>query len=165
LDDAAAAELESGAGSQSLRAGIRLLDTWRDRSNGAVLYWVDREHGLVRDDRPALQWVQCDLVKGAWRSRGSGGATTQSASELLTEKHPGLHRLGSASAGDPVRLTYAIASPEVSTIDLRSDIGRSERWPASDGFCLLGTIHQDPITYAYALNAAGDPLTSEPLLL
>lgn len=42
LDLAAAAKLESEAGSEKLRAGLRLLDTWHDRAYGAVLFWVDR---------------------------------------------------------------------------------------------------------------------------
>lgn len=142
-----------------------MLDCWRDRSYGAVLFWVDRELALLSPDRAALHCVQCELVSGSWRSRGSGGATTQSASELVAEKGPGLHRLGGGSAGDPVRLTYAIASREVATIELRSDSGKSERRPGADGFCLLGITHQDPITYAYALDSACDLLRSEPLLL
>jgi hypothetical protein len=109
--------------------------------------------------------VQCELVHGAWRPRGSGGTTTHTASELLAEKGAGLHRLGGGSAGDPVRLTEAIASPEVSIIELRSDDGKSERAPGMDGLCLLGITHQDPITYAYALDSTGDSLPSEPLLL
>jgi hypothetical protein len=165
LELAAAAELESGAGSEGLRAGIRVLDRWRDRSYGGVLFWADREVGLIRPDRPALHRVQCELLNGAWRGRGSGGMTTPSASELIAEKGPGLHRLGGGSAGDPVRLTDAIASPEVSTIELRSDRGKSERRPGMDGFCLFGITHQDPITYAYALDATGDPLPGEPLLI
>ncbi len=165
LNLAAAVELESGAGSQGLRAGIRLLDRWRDRPFGAVLFWVDRELGLISRDRPALHRVQCELVNGAWRNRGSGGTTTQSAAELLVGKGPGLHRLGGGSAGDPVRLTDAIASPEVSTIELRSDRRKSHRRPGMDGFCLLGITHDDPITYAYALDSNGDLLPSEPLLL
>jgi hypothetical protein len=165
LNLAAAAELESGAGSDGLRAGLRLLDRWRDRPCGAVLFWVERELGLVSPDRPALHCVQCELVNGAWRGRGSGGTTTQSGPELLAEKGPGLHRLGGGSGGDPVRLTYAIASPEVSTIELRSDRGKSYRRPGMDGFCVLGITHQDPITYAHALDSTGDSLPSEPLLL
>jgi hypothetical protein len=165
LELAAAAELESEAGSEALRAGIRLLDRWRDRSYGAVLFWVDGELGLISPDRPALHFVQCGLVNGVWRSRGSGGTTTQSASELLAERGPGLHRLGGGSAGDPVPLTDAIASPEVSTIELRSEARKFGRRPGIDGFCLFGITHQDPVTYAHALDATGDLLPGDPLLL
>jgi hypothetical protein len=103
-------------------------------------------------------------VDGAWRSRGGGGAGTFSASKILVEVGVGLHRLGGGSR-DPVPLTQAIASPEVSSIELRSDDGLSERQPGRDGFCLLGITHQDPITYAHALDATGAALPGEPLLL
>jgi hypothetical protein len=162
LNLAATAKLQSGAGSEQLRAGLRLLDTWRDRAYGAVLFWVDRELGI---DHSMLHVVHCELVEDAWRSRGNAGATTRSAAELVAEAGSGLHRLGGSSGGDPVRLTHAIASPEVSTIELRSAAGLSRRRPGTDGFCLLGITHQDPITYAHALDSTGRLLPSEPLLL
>jgi hypothetical protein len=165
LELAAAAVLESGARSQELRPGIRVLDWWRDRPHGGVLFWVESGLGFISPDRPTLYCVQCELVNGAWRGCGSGGGTMRSASELIAERGPGLHRLGGASAGDPVRLTHAIASPEVATIELRSDRGHTHRRPGMDGFCLLGITHDDPITYAHALDATGDPLPREPLLL
>lgn len=76
----------------------------------------------------------------------------------------GLHRLG-GSSHDLVRLTFAIASPEVTTIHLRGAHDLSERWPGVDGFCLFGITHQDPITYAHAVDATGAVLPDEPLLL
>lgn len=162
LNLAALAKLESGAGSENARAGVRLLDTWRDRAYGAVLFWVDRELGM---DRSVLHVVHCQLVNDVWRSRGNGSATTQSAGEIIAKNGPGLHRLGGSSAGDPVRLTHAIASPEVSTIELRSAAGRSQRQPGVEGFCLLGITYHDPITYAHALDSIGRSLPGEPLLL
>ena len=92
-------------------------------------------------------------------------APRRKATEIVAESGPGLHRLGGSSGGDPVRLTHAIASPEVSTIELRSAAGRSQRRPGVDGFCLLGTTHQGPITYAHALDSTGRSLSSEALLL
>ena len=96
--------------------------------------------------------------------RGAGGSGTSTASEILAELGVGLHRLGGGSR-DPVRLTEAIASPEVVSIELRSDQGVSRRAPGVDGFCLLGITHSDPITYARPLDANGQPLGSQRLLL
>ena len=165
LDLAAAAKLESGAGSGKLPSGVRFLDTWRDRSYGAVLFWVDPGVGLWDADGPVLQIVHCELVDDAWRSCGRGATSTRSAPEIIAEKGPGLHCLGGSSPGDPVRLTHAIASPEVSTIELRNARGVSERRPGVEGFCVLGITHQDPITYAHAVDSIGHSLPSEPLLL
>lgn len=165
LDRAAAAELQSGADSARLPAGVRLLDAWLDRSFGAVLFWLDRDLGRFESDRRALHVCDCEFVGGAWRSRGHAGATARSVAEIIAEKGPGLHRLGGSSAGDPVRLTHAIASPEVSTIELRNALRVSERRPGVDGFCLLGITHQDAITYAHALDSSGAPLPTEPILL
>jgi hypothetical protein len=64
-----------------------------------------------------------------------------------------------------MRLTRAIASPEVASIEMRSDRGISSRSPGVDGFCLLGITHSDPVTYAWAVDTAGRPLPGEPLLL
>jgi hypothetical protein len=66
---------------------------------------------------------------------------------------------------DPVRVTTAFASPEVVSIELRSDQRVSKRAPGVDGFCLLGITHSDPITYARPLDANGEPLGSDSLLL
>lgn len=164
LDLAAAAALDSGAGSRSLRGGVRLLDAWRDGSHGAVLFWLDGARGLWDADHPVLHHVDCELHDGAWRCRGSGAAWAQSAGEILARTGPGLHRLGGGSQ-DPVRVTCAIASPEVTTIELRSARGVSERRPGVDGFCILGITHQEPITYAHAFSSTGDALPGEPLLL
>jgi hypothetical protein len=172
LDLAATDVLESGTGSDQLRAGVRLLNSWRDRSYGAVLFWVDGglgfwhgDHLVMQRDLPALHLVHCELVDGTWRSRGTGSAETESVSEILADRGPGLHRIGGGSAGDPVRITYAIASPEVSTIELRSDQGHGERRPGAGGFCVLGITHEDPITYARGLDRTGAALPGEPLLL
>jgi hypothetical protein len=40
-----------------------------------------------------------------------------------------------------------------------------ERPPGRHGFTLLGITPEDPITYANAINEAGEQLTGEPLLL
>jgi hypothetical protein len=76
----------------------------------------------------------------------------------------GLHRLGGGGR-DPLRLTIAIASPDVSTIQLRSQQSITDRAPGVDGFSLLGITHTDPITYAHPLDARGSQIGSEPLLL
>ncbi len=82
LEVAAAAQLDSGAGSEKLLAGVRLLDTWRDRAYGAVLFWVERELGLDS----VLHVVHCELADGAWRSRGNAGATTPRAAEIVARR-------------------------------------------------------------------------------
>lgn len=111
-----------------------------------------------------LHLVHCDLLDDAWSSRGGEGWSTFTAAEILSETGSGLHRLGGA-AHDPVRVTLAIASLEVSSIQLRSDYGTGERQPGEDGFCLLGITHHDPITYARALDANSEALPGEALPL
>src|SRR6202035_5976498 len=104
-----------------------------------------------------------ELIDGVWRSRGGGGGNTSTAGEILAKKGVGLHRLG-AGPRDPVRLIQAIASPEVVSIELRSDQGVSSRSPGVDGLCVFGITHDDPITYARPLEAQGQPVGTESLL-
>jgi hypothetical protein len=165
LELAAIARFESDADAGAgLRSGVRMLDCWRDARYGAVLFWVDRELDLRGFGHAVLHNAHFELANGVWRTRGGGGGGTFTASEILAEKGVGLHRLGGSSC-DPMRLTLAIASPEVSSVELRNDHGISSRAPGVDGFCLLGITHSDPITYARPLDADGRPLASEPLLL
>lgn len=165
LDLVAMAELARGLETaQATRHGVRLLDSWRDGDHGAVLFWADRELDLWGHGHAVLHLVHCDLLDDAWRSRGGGGWSTFTAAEILSETGSGLHRLGGA-AHDPVRVTLAIASLEVSSIQLRSDHGTAERQPGEDGFCLFGIAHHDPITYARALDTRREALPGEALLL
>lgn len=94
----------------------------------------------------------------------AGGASSATAEELAAEKGSGLHRLGETSL-DPVRLVQAFASPDVSTIELRSDRAITSRRPGLDGFCLLGTTLGDHITYAHAIAHDGQPTASKPFAL
>ena len=161
----AAARLEAGPEAELvLPAGARILDTWRSGEHAAVLFWADGELDAWGFGHAVLRHVDLRLVDGVWQGRGGGGAGTHSAAEILADLGPGLHRLGGSSA-DPVRLTRAIAGPEVALIELRTDRGVSSRPPGVDGFCLLGITHSDPITYASALGTDGRPLPGEPLLL
>ena len=164
LSLAAVVRLESGDAEVDLPAGVRVLDCWRSGEHGAVLFWADRELDAWGFGEAVLHHVDLEWVDGIWRGHGGGGAGTFNAAEILGDLGPGLHRLGGSSA-DPVRLTQAIASPEVAMIELRSDRGVSSRPPGADGFCLLGITHSDPITYASALDTDGRPLPGEPLLL
>lgn len=162
LDLLAMAELESGHETAvALPHGVRVLDSWRDGDHGAVLCWVDRELGLWRHGNAVLRLVHCDLVDDVWRSGGWG---TFTAAEILAETGGGLHRLG-GGGHDPVRVTVAIVSSEVSSIQLRSDQRMVERRPGEDGFCLFGITRHDPITYAHPLDATGAVLPGDPLLL
>jgi hypothetical protein len=61
LDLIAIAKLESGQESSRVaRAGVRLLDTWRDGRHGAVLFWVDRELDLSGFGQAVLRHVDSD---------------------------------------------------------------------------------------------------------
>jgi len=165
LDLVAMGELARGVGTaQAMRRGVRLLDSWRDGDHGAVLFWADRELDLWGHGHAVLHLVHCDLLNDGRRSRGGGGWSTFAAAEILSETGNGLHRLGGA-AHDPVRMTLAIASLEVSSIQLRSAHGTVERRPGEDGFCLFGITPYDPITCARALDAGRQALPGEPLLL
>ena len=162
---AAIATLE-GAPESAIRLspGVRVLDSSRRDERGAVLFWVNRELDLWGRGHAMLHHVDLERVDGAWRGRGGGGGGSMSASEILAEMGIGLHRLGGASS-DSVRLTWAIASPEVASIELRTADGIRSRHPGDDGFCLLGIDSGDSITYARALDTHGCPLAGEPLLL
>jgi hypothetical protein len=161
---AAALLTEDHDATPGLRPGVRVLDRWSDGDYGGVLFWVSQELDLWGFGKAVLHTVSCELIDGAWQERGGGGGGARPAGEILARTGPGLHRHGSHGS-DPLRLTRAIASPDVASIQLRSDVGVSERQPGIDGFCLIGITHQDPITYAHALDAAGLPLPGEPLLL
>jgi hypothetical protein len=150
--------------SVALPAGVRILDHWRNGRYGGVLFWVGRELDPWGSGDAALHHEGLELIDGAWRWRGGGGGGTSAAGEILARKGVGLHRLGSGLK-DPVRLIQAIASPEVVTIELRSDLGVSLHAPGVDGFCLFGITHSDPITYACPLDLQGQPVGSERLLL
>jgi hypothetical protein len=166
LNRAAVARLESGTDVEAeLPVGIRILDSWHSGEHAAVLFSADRELDLWGFGHAVLQQINLRWVERAWHARGGGAAGTFSAAEILADLDPGLHRLGGSSC-DPVRLTQAMATPEVATIELRSsDREVSRRTPGVDGFCLLGTTYSDPITYASAVDLAGLPLPGEPLLL
>lgn len=148
----------------ALRPGVRVLDRWTDGHFGGVLFWVSEELDLWGVGKAMLHTVSCELIDGAWPTQGGGGGSGRPAGEILARTGPGLHYLGSSSS-DRLRLTRAIASPEVASIQLSSDSVVSERQPGIDGFCLIGIAHQDPITYARAFDAAGLQLPGEPLLL
>jgi hypothetical protein len=147
-----------------LPPGARVLDSWRRDERGAVLFWVDRELDLWGHGHAVLHHLELQRVDGAWRGRGGGGGASLTASEILAETGLGLHCLGGASS-DSVRLTWAIASPEVASIELRTQGSIRSRHPGHDGFCLLGSDSRDSITYAHALDTNGRPLAGEPLLL
>lgn len=148
-----------------LPAGVKALDLWSNGRYGSVLFWVDREldisdfgHAVLIHDNAKR------FPDGKWRSTGGGAMGSYEPQRILADLPPGLHKLGAGSQ-DPMRVTVAIASPDVDEIRLRDANSTHERPPGVDGFCLLGITHQDPITYAYALNSEGEKLPSEPLLL
>lgn len=140
-----------------------MLDIWRCGEHGAVLFWVNRDLDLWGFGHATLHLVEGQRVDGVWRTNGGGGWGTLSAAEYIADDGPGLHNLG--GGGDPMRFTIAVASPEVSSIELRSDQDVSSRSPGAEGFCLLGISERDPITYARGLDADGQPVGSESLLL
>lgn len=144
--------------------GVTLLDRWSNKRYGAVLFWVSSDMGLHDWGLPSLERVDFEWTGDEWHSARGGGISGATAPELVHDRGPGLHRLGGGGR-DPLRLTIAIASPDVSTVQLRSQQGIADRAPAVDGFSLLGITHTDPITYAHPLDARGSPVGSEPLLL
>jgi hypothetical protein len=164
VDLAALARLESTPDvALDLPVGVRMLDIWRSGEHGAVLFWVDREVDLWEFGHANLHLVEGELLDGVWGVTGGGGWGIFAAADYIAKDGGGLHRHGGGSYG-PVRLTVALVSPEVSSIELRSDHGASSRSPGVDGFCLFGITHSDPITYARPLGADGQPLEGELLL-
>ena len=167
LDRAALAGVESAtidvaAGRPS---GARVLDRWRSGEHAAALFWVDAEFdpwGFGHGD--ATLHLSEQQFDGKWRGAGGGGFGTFTAAECIAKDGVGPHRLGGSSGG-PARLTVAVATPEVSSIELCSDRRSSSRPPGAEGFCLLGITDNNPITYARALDANGQPLGGESVLL
>jgi hypothetical protein len=152
--------------SEPFPANARVLDRWDGEDRGAVLFWIPAEFdvwGFGHGDA-TLHLVHGRQVDGVWRSSGGGGSGAFSAAEYIAEHGVGLHRFGGGSS-DGTRFTYAVASPEVSSIELRSDEGVSVRAPGAEGFCLLGTTEDSPLTHARPLDAAGEPLHTQILLL
>jgi hypothetical protein len=149
-----------------LPSGVRVLDRWRSGEHGGVLFWVDAELDLwgFGDGHAVLHLVAGQLIDGKWRLNGGGGWGTFPAAEYIASDGVGLHRVGGSHDG-AARFTIAVASTEVSLIELRSDYGVSVRAPGAEGFCLLRITVSDPVTHARALNANGQLLGSDSLLL
>jgi len=143
--------------------GVRMLDVWRSGEHGGVLFWVDREVDLWGFGHANLHLVEGERVDGVWRVSGGGGWGTFAAAGYIAGDCVGLRRHGGSSGG-PVRFTLALASPGVSSIELRSDRGASSRSPGDDGFCLFGVLNDDRITHARAFDVDGRPLGDELLL-
>jgi hypothetical protein len=152
--------------SVDLPSGVRVLDQWRSGEHGGMLFWADAELDLwgFGDGHAILHLVAGQQIDGEWRSNGGGGWGTFPAAEYIASDGVGLHRLGRSQNG-AARSTIAVTSSEVSSIELRSDYGVSSRSPGAEGFCLLRITDGDPMTYARPLNANGQPLGSESLLL
>ena len=146
-----------------LPVGVRVLDVWRRGERGAVLFWVDRAVDFWGFGHPNLHLVEGGRVDGVWRVCGRCGWATFAAAEYIARDGVGLRRHGSGSGGT-VRFTLALASPEVASIELRSDRGTSSRSPGDDGFCLFGVVNGDPITHARPFDVHGRRLGDELLL-
>ncbi len=145
--------------------GVRALDLWRDRANGAMLFWVDAEADLHGRREPVVMEVLARYADGAWRVVAGASASSGPLDELAAELPPGLHRFGGSSA-DRVFLTWAVATPEVVMIRLRDESGRvRERPPGRHGVVLLGVTSEDPLTHAYAVDRAGEEMPGELLTL
>jgi hypothetical protein len=149
-----------------LPSGVRVLDQWRSGEHGGVLFWVSAELDLwgFGDGHTTLHLVEGQRIGGAWRLNGGGGWGTFPAAEYIASDGAGLHRLG-ASQNGAARSTIALASSEVSLIELRTDHRVWSRSPGAEGFCLLRIPDSDSITYARPLDATGQPFGSESLLL
>jgi hypothetical protein len=145
--------------------GVRALDLWRDGPNGAMLFWADAEADLNGRHEPVLCDVGVQRTEGAWRAVSRASVSSKPLEELTAGLPPGLHRCNRSWA-NRVFLTWALATPEVAVIRLRDDSGRvRERPPGRHGLVLLGVTSEDPLTHAYAIGRADEPLPTEPLTL
>jgi hypothetical protein len=135
--------------------GVTPLDLWSNGRYGSVLVWVDRELDISDFGHALLVHHNATrLQDGNWSSTGSGGMGCQEREQILAGLPSALHRLGGGSQ-DPMRVTIGIASPDVAAIRLRDTNAARQRAPGVDGFFVLGITHQDPITYASALDSEG----------
>lgn len=167
LDRAGLARVRSAnAVADELPAGVRMLDRWRSGEDGAVLFWVgpDLDPWGFGQGTATLHLVEARQVDGEWRNDGGGGWGAFTAAEYIAMDGVGLHRLGGSSGGT-ARLTIAVASREVSSIELRAHQGVTSRPPGADGFCLLGITAGDPVTRARPFARDGEPVGSATLLL
>ncbi len=144
---------------------VRILDLWSDQRYGAVLFWVDASLDLYGNGEAVLDARHARRSgHDAWTPLGAGGMSTQTAERILDGRPPGLHRLGGGSS-DPLRITIGIATSDVTVIRLKSAEGSTDRQPGTDGFFIIGITFEDPITYAYGVDHAGQSIPGERLLL
>jgi hypothetical protein len=145
--------------------GVRALDLWRDGPNGAMLFWADAEADLNGCHEPVLCDARVQRTEGTWRAAGGASVSSKPLDELTRGLPPGLHRFNRSWA-NRVFLTWALATPEVAMIRLRDDSGSvRERPPGRHALVLLGVTSEDPLTHAYAVGRAGEPLPTEPITL
>lgn len=149
--------------------GVQALDLWHHGPDAAMLFWVEQEADLMGSGDAVYYDVYLEKEGEAWRPFTGAKLSSEAIDEPLGKPFdalaPGLHRFFGSSRG-PIRLTWAVVSPEVVRIRLIDRNGAvHERTPGRLGFVLFGITAEDPITYAYALDQAGAQLPSEPLLL
>lgn len=149
--------------------GVQALDLWHHAPNAAMLFLVEQEADLMGSGDAVYYDVYLERTGEAWQPYTGAKLSTEAIDEPLGKPsdalEPGLHRFFGSSRGR-VRLTWAVATPEVLRIRLidRNGVVR-ERTPGRLGFVLFGITPDDPITYAYAIDQAGAQLPSDPLLL
>ncbi len=149
----------------ALPQGARLVDSWQNARYGGVLFWIDISLYDLRGRGTAVLHDALLRHDGQhWRPMAAGRSETRTAEEVAAEKGPGLHKLGALSL-DPVRQVLAYASPQVVSIELRSDCGSESRRPGLDGLCVMGVHHRSPIVRAHALDHAGRPIAGEPFVV
>ncbi len=161
IKDAAKARLDSGPDAAAgLPDGARLLDSWQSKRDGAVLFWIDEELDPNGWGQAMLHHERFELGENGWQPAGGGGHSCETAEQLIDRLGCGLHRLGGGYR-DPVRVTFAIASREVSMIALRSAARRSARPPGLTGSaCSVSRLAIRSCTPA-RLTKAGAPLAAK----
>jgi hypothetical protein len=144
--------------------GVRALDRWEQGPHAAMLFTVDEDADLAGTREPVLYDVYLERAGDAWQGFSGGMLSTENLTEAVAALGPGLHEISRTSRG-PVRLIWALASPEVARVTLMDDGQTRERKPGRDGFVLFGTTQGDPITHVHAVDPAGRRLPTEPILL
>jgi hypothetical protein len=144
--------------------GVRALDVWERGSHAATLFIVDAEADLVGTGDPALYNVFLEKEPDGWRGYVGSSLTFDGLCDELATFAPGLHEVCRSSKG-PVRIIEAYATPEVALIRLLGGGEQRDHKPGRDGFVLLGTTPEEPITHAHAIDASGQELPTGPILL
>ena len=143
--------------------GVRAVSFSDHGRLAAMLFVVNGEADLAGTSETVLYDVFLQLNGDEWAAQSGGVLGTDGILEEIATRAPGLHEITRTSIG-PVRHIWAVATPQTSSIRFFPQ-NDPDREPGYDGYVILATTPEDPITYASAVDASGRQLPAAPILL